>query len=585
MDNLFIRIIILAFIFMFLTDFECNAFSQTSLEELKSAHEMMSEDFNLLKRKVWMKMAPKLRMLKRQVDGLKSEDVCKDSSSIDHNNSTVSEDTAERDLAEKNDIVKCSTLLNVINEEKLIVRCLEETLNNLVKDFSVMKNKIQDYESVMTHVSTNVTQTAEYVSNTASEFATHLEEMFALQDSHNNLYVELTEMEESFRLKLDEIDKAGKTSSFRKPSFVSKWMLMRAQDSDYSQKTVPHGLGTLPYKVDVQIRPISGPNAGWIFSGDSGIQSDDDDSDETYGGAIYFYDETNVYIMVPLANNNYKVGFVINTGETQNRRLGNNHQASTDAYVRVKVWAPTDLPKPDLKSEWLPLDINNRSLAYYELSHSLNAYPGLVNVQIRCNSSVETSIISEGLGATPKFRAYSNAGGVIHAFSDTSVRVWAGLNVSNGGDNRLFGAMDGWKHSILNNLQAKEGEFRVLVWSDKNITTGDSEFEKHEENTEFAEWSAFEKFSPDNDLFSFYVQANDGLNKGFRFRGYGNSQSMNSPFGGAVYAYNPNGDVRIWRPNPSVGGHLVHINYPYGDGINAQATNDVHYVSTLLGPK
>lgn len=562
----------------FIADYKHFVNSQSSLEELELAQDMILDDIRAIRRKVWINVATDFRTLEKKIENVEKRCLRDGSQQEGNKTYTSSGENASWNSLNKHDNALNLLLLKGLKEEKMKTRQLEETLKQSINDITDMRSVLNEYKTITDKLSADLSLTEQKLIMATQDSENLRQNVLTLQKVQDNLSQDLNLVNVSVHSKQDKTK-----YMIHKPTFISEWILMRAQDIKFADRTVPHGLGTLPYKVDVQIRPTSGPNAGWIFSGDSAIQSDDDIPGEVYGGVVYFYDETNVYIEVPVKNNGRDLGVTINTGEANNRRLGNNHQTSLEAYVRVKAWAPSDFPEPDMKSDWLPLDITNKSQTFYELTHGFNDYPGLLNIQIRRRSNGR-SLISEGLGATLIDRPYSGAGGVVHAFNENVTRIWAGY-VSNTTGNyhyRLLGNTDGWGHSIIRSISAIKGHFRVLAWSQFKVTDKSQDFEKHEENHEFAEWSVFKKFSPDFDLFSFYVQANDGVNKGFRFPGYGNSQSIDSPFGGAVYAYSPNGDVRIWRPNPAVNGYLVHVHDPYGNGAYAQASNDAHYVSTLL---
>ncbi|KAL4222061.1 hypothetical protein ACF0H5_018103 [Mactra antiquata] len=552
--------------------------STQTLEEIKLTQEMMFEDISAIKKKVWVDITSKLNNLAKKLENVDTNGVTMPTTAKNNNNTTMDLDTSMEEMLKVCIDDRYSRLLKSFKDEKMKSRKLEEIVTNSSNEINDIKTSLDVYHSALQNQSTQMFALERDLVKVKNNFDNTRKIMSTLQQSYERSERDLKILNETFYSQKEE---SARTMS--KPSFVSDWILMRAQDPEFSKKTIPHGLGTLPYKVDVQIRPTSGPNAGWIFTGDSAIQSDDD-TVETYGGVLYFYDEINVYLLAPIKYNGKDGGVIINTGANSQKRLGNNHQTSVEAYVRVKVWASFDFPKPDMMSEWLPLDIRNKSLTYYDVKHGLNEYPGFVNVQIRCKLSNGNYIISEGIGASMMHTTYSGAGGVVHAFNDNSVRIWTGY-VSNTTGNyfyRLFGLRDGWAETLLKHLNVNKGDFRVLTWKRHNIIRSNSESEKREDNIAFSEWTTFKDLSPDVDLFSVHVQANDGLNKGFRFPAYGNSQSQVSPYGGVVVAYNSFGDVRLWRPNPSKGGYLVNLHEPYGNGVNIQSTNNAHYVSNIL---
>ncbi|KAL4221992.1 hypothetical protein ACF0H5_018038 [Mactra antiquata] len=557
--------------------------STQTLEEIKLTQEMMFEDISAIKKKVWVDITSKLNNLAKKLENVDTNGVTMPTTAKNNNNTTMDLlDTSMEEMLKVCIDDRYSRLLKSFKDEKMKSRKLEEIVTHSLNEINDIKTSLDVYHSALQNQSTQMFTLERDLIKVKDNFDNTRKTMSTLQQSYERSERDLKTLNETFYSQQEE---SARTMS--KPSFVSDWVLIRAQDPEFSEKTIPHGLGTLPYKVEVQIRPTSGPNAGWIFTGDSAIQSDDD-AVETYGGVLYFYDEKNVYLLAPKKGNGRDVGVIINTGANSQKRLGNNHQTSVEAYVRVKVWASFDFPKLDMMSEWLPLDIRNKSLTYYDVKHGLNEYPGFVNVQIRCKNTQGNYMISEGIGASMMHATYSNAGGVVHAFNDNSVRIWTGYirNMTEEGNSfyRLFGTRDGWAGSTLSHLKldVNKGEFRVLTWKQHNIISSNSESEKHEDNIEFSEWTTFKDLSPDVDLFSVHVQANDGLNKGFRFPAYGNSQSQVSPYGGVVVAYNSFGDVRLWRPNPSKGGYLVNIHEPYGNGVNVQSTNNAHYVCNIL---
>ncbi|XP_052812036.1 uncharacterized protein LOC128239444 [Mya arenaria] len=365
-----------------------------------------------------------------------------------------------------------------------------------------------------------------------------------------------------------------------KPSFISKWYLMKALDKQLSHLTIEHRLGVLPYKVEVQIRPVSGPNSGWVFKGDSAIRSDDD-LNKDYGGILYFYNEEKVELIAPVkGNQNRDVGVIINTGKEDGRRLGNNHDAVNQAFVRVKVWAPIDLPTPDFQSEWLPLDIEDPAKTYQEIEHSLGGFPALLSVQIKCESP-KSYLISDGMGvATSHTREWDASGGTVWSYNEKNVRVWIGHDLRENYDYRLFGNVDGWSN-ILNGFDTTHGNVRVLAW--KRTTFGNGNLESvSEDNVLFPEWQPFKAIDYERDLVSIFIEANEGPNKGFRFPAFGSSQAQTSSLGGVVFAFKQTGELRLWRPNPDMDGFLVYVPHLYGNGVHNQATNNASYVAVLL---
>ncbi|KAL4226706.1 hypothetical protein ACF0H5_014686 [Mactra antiquata] len=551
-----------------------------TIGRLQLAHELMRRDISNFD-KLWISLMIKLDNLETELEIIEKNKVY----NIVNGNTNASLSSHEKlnDNLHNTTMATVHLLLKGFKDEKLKVKSLNKLLQNSLRDIEGLTKRISDHDGQFTDLRAHMSLLDEF-KDKDEQFNENIRKDFAdLVKSNYDLSQDFTILNKTLYANNCENE-----NTLRKPTFVSEWILIRSQDQKFGQKTIPHGLGEIPYKVDVQVRPTFGSNSGWIFSGDSAMQSDDDLKDEVYGGVVYFYDSSNIYIITPLKTNNFAVGRVLNTGENKNRRLGNNHQASNEAYVRVKVWSPVDFPKPDIESEWFPLDTDNPSRAYHELTHGLNEYPGLVNVQTRSTSkNGENVVIFEGVGTSTSYREWLNYGGVVHAFDKNYVRVWVAHHDAYLSNSiiSILGGLDGWNRQLLNDIDRSKGQFRVLVWNRSKLVSSrrNSKFEQIEENVNFPEWSPFDKFSPETDLLSFYVQANDGLNKGFRFPGSGNSQSTGpSSFGGVMYAYNSNGDIRIWRPNPSIDGYMIHVYEPFGNGNNHQRSNNASFVSTLL---
>ena len=82
------------------------------------------------------------------------------------------------------------------------------------------------------------------------------------------------------------------------PSYVSEWTSMAA-NSNTSHVTLKHDFREIPAYVRVDGRT----NAGFIFPA-FGSAQEDDDTIMTYGGVVFFYNETHIDILVSANNNN-----------------------------------------------------------------------------------------------------------------------------------------------------------------------------------------------------------------------------------------------------------------------------------------
>ena len=366
------------------------------------------------------------------------------------------------------------------------------------------------------------------------------------------------------------------------PSFVSQWFPMASQNPNLAERVIEHGLNELPVKVDIQIKSTSSSEDEWIFPGDCVLQSDDDVLDE-YSGVVYIYNETHVHLRAPNKNNEKASGILVSTGSDNGRFIQNSTYRFSSGLLRVRTWLRKDFPRPTYCSDWLPLDTSDRQKSFYELRHGLSEYPVMVSVQIRLPSG----FVSEGMGAVmSSLRWSSNTGGVLYGYDDKSVRIWSSyvsrelVRQFGHAFGRLFGSQDGWG---VNDIPInRAGNVKVTVWS-ADLFTPKKNLHRFVTNIQEDQIISL-PIDVDTDLTSFHVQALDGPNRGFLFKGYGSTQAQNAPFGGAIYAYNKKGQIKVWRPNKEKNGYLVHITQPYGDGKYSQASNAAAYHVTILSP-
>ena len=319
-----------------------------------------------------------------------------------------------------------------------------------------------------------------------------------------------------------------------------------------------------------------------IYEGDGAFQADDDHK-IIYGGLVYLYNDAFVEVTAPCKGNDHAIGTIINTGQANSFRNGSNHDTNSEALVRVKVWVAGDLPSPDFQSDWVQIDTQKNDEVFKEIAHNVGKYPALVNVQIKSKAS-NTFMVSEGVGSgvSEHMREYENTGGIVWAYNDQIVRIWAGYETMDRYQYGIFGLIDGW-HNILHGVNILKGEARVIAWSQENLKCRSYSIRHQKEWTfTLSDWDTFKPIDMDHDIVQLYVEALDGPNLGFRFPGYGSSQAKTTPFGGLVFAYNQHGAFRTWLPNPENGGFLVFVKEPYGNGSYVQASNNAQAVAILV---
>lgn len=100
------------------------------------------------------------------------------------------------------------------------------------------------------------------------------------------------------------------------PPFISPWYTLAVNGS--SPVDIPHPLGEIPGKVDVQVKVVEAGQE-YIFPGIGSGQSDDDILAE-YGGVAYLYNHIHVRLFIPIEKSDSNgIGRIVTTG----KKLGN----------------------------------------------------------------------------------------------------------------------------------------------------------------------------------------------------------------------------------------------------------------------
>ncbi|XP_056016994.1 uncharacterized protein LOC130053648 [Ostrea edulis] len=196
--------------------------------------------------------------------------------------------------------------------------------------------------------------------------------------------------------------------------YISSWFPIEAQVS--SPVVIPHPIGQIPAKVEVQVKVQEGGN-DVIFPA-SGSAQRDDDSDNVYGGVVYLYNELHVKVFVPYRDENSYKGVMIYTGGTA---FAGPFQANyVRGFVRIKVWGLCDLPPANFTisgSHSISRADNHKSI-----THGLGRYPDFVVVQLKLSNGY----ISEAGGVTFNSisETYQSICGTVFAYNDQEIRLW-----------------------------------------------------------------------------------------------------------------------------------------------------------------
>lgn len=292
---------------------------------------------------------------------------------------------------------------------------------------------------------------------------------------------------------------------------------MKSQDA-LSELYIEHGLGDIPLKVDIQVKVND-----QVFPGQRSVQSEDD-SGIPYGGINYVYNVTHVILVVPQRHNQERTGMAIYTGETSGEWLGNETIQASEVLVRVRVWGQGRLPAPDFSLNWIPMD--NRK-TFVEVEHEFNSYPMLEVVQEKACGWTEDA---SGSVMTPGKDGHNrHIGGAVYGVSQNSVTIWTVSNPRFANSyhwGMLHPAKDGWGiQGLIENPRCASGSVRVLAWKEARYKSLSHASKKFQNNDQMS-LNVCDDFDLENGILSVYVEAHDGVNKGYRFIDQGSAQNI-----------------------------------------------------------
>ena len=123
------------------------------------------------------------------------------------------------------------------------------------------------------------------------------------------------------------------------------------------------------------------------------------------------------------------------------------------------------LPSPDFESDWFLMESQQGANSYKEIDHNLGEYPSRVKVLVKAIDGANEGFIFEGSGTAQADDdvQYRDYGGVIFAYNQTQVRLWAPDKNNSNTTGSIIHIADGWGGEI--NIQAShKAEVKVLVW-------------------------------------------------------------------------------------------------------------------------
>jgi hypothetical protein len=123
------------------------------------------------------------------------------------------------------------------------------------------------------------------------------------------------------------------------------------------------------------------------------------------------------------------------------------------------------LPPPDYDSGWFTMKSQDGANSFKELRHGLGVYPSKVKVLVKAIDGANNGFIFEGTGAAQNDDDgnYPDYGGVIFAYNDWNVRLWAPDRKNGSSYGRIITIYDGWggeRHS----QRSQEALVKVKAW-------------------------------------------------------------------------------------------------------------------------
>ena len=375
----------------------------------------------------------------------------------------------------------------------------------------------------------------------------------------------------------------SRLGTFPKPDFRTNFTLKSNQGSS-SFKEIRHGLNVDPFYVRVYARPQQGHNSDFCFNGIGSSQSSP--SRSSYGGLIFAYNSEFVRIWAPTDPRGHVV-FVKDGwgGEV-------NTQESDEAEVVVEIWR--DGPAPTFQVEHvIDTRVHISGQVYHKVDHELRQLPERVLVRLSPVESPENNGRNPNKGfwfhavaASQNPDPSNNFGGVIFAYNERYVRLWAPDGVNNN-TGCIFVGQE-WAGG-LNTQKATKCRVETLLWVNQLPTptfqTDWFDFSGQRDHSSFREIAHGENRLPA--LVIVQLRAVNGKNIGYVFEAQGATQSDDdgsSEYGGVVFAYDEN-RVRIWAPSKhdeSKKGYPLLVKSGWGYGSNLQSGSDKVQIRVLL---
>jgi hypothetical protein len=121
------------------------------------------------------------------------------------------------------------------------------------------------------------------------------------------------------------------------------------------------------------------------------------------------------------------------------------------------------LPSPDYDSGWFRMSSQAGTASFKELRHGLGVYPSKVKVLVRAIDGENNGFIFEGMGSAQNDDDSNNYGGVVFAYNDWNVRLWAPDKRNSTSRGRIINVQDGWGGD-MHRQESHTAQVKVKAW-------------------------------------------------------------------------------------------------------------------------
>jgi len=121
------------------------------------------------------------------------------------------------------------------------------------------------------------------------------------------------------------------------------------------------------------------------------------------------------------------------------------------------------IPTPSFDSGWFLMKSQAGQNSFTEITHNLGEYPRQVKVLIKAIDGANEGFIFEGIGMAQASDENEEYGGVVYAYNQNKVRLWAPDKNNKNPYGRIINVKDGWGGET--NSQASDTAMvKVLLW-------------------------------------------------------------------------------------------------------------------------